>query len=59
MTPVFSVLALKLYVVSDKHMEEIERYVVLQYSRTSSAIIVNEARKVLFAQSSRIIENIS
>lgn len=58
MTPVFNVLASKPNVVSDEHMEEIERYVVLLYSRTSSASSVNEARKVLFAQSSRTIKNI-
>ena len=38
--------------------EEIERFVVVMYRRTSQAHKVNDARKQLFANSNRQIENI-
>ena len=43
--------------VSPDDLNEIERYVVLLYQRTSSLSHVNEARKQLFAQN-RKMENI-
>ena len=44
--------------ISDEFLEQIERFVVLLYSKTSEAIKVNESRQRVFAQSSRTIENI-
>ena len=44
--------------ISDRTMEVIERFVVLMYSRTSDLSRVNGARKQLFAQKSRSLENI-
>ena len=38
-------------------MPLIERFVVLLYSRTSTALTVNEARQELFSKKSRAIEN--
>ena len=34
--------------ITEADMEELERFVVLLYSRTSQIITVNDARKVLF-----------
>ena len=45
-------------VVQTKHMEEIERYVVLLYQRSSPIQQVNDARKQMFAHGNRNIENI-
>ena len=42
----------------DKFMDNLERFVVLMYDRTSSQEHVNEARKHLFAKKGRSIENI-
>ena len=39
-------------------LEKIERFIVIMYSRTCSASGVNGARKELFAQGSRTMENI-
>ena len=39
-------------------MEVLERYVVLMYDRTSEATEVNDARRQLFTQTSRTLENI-
>ena len=39
-------------------MPLIERFVVLLYSRTSTALTVNEARQEIFSKKSRAIENI-
>ena len=36
----------------------LERFLVLMYNRTSESITVNGARKQLFAQKSRTLENI-
>ena len=44
--------------ISDSTLEVIERFVVLMYSRTSDLGRVNDARKQLFAQKSRSLENI-
>ena len=44
--------------MSDRTLEVIERFVVLMYSRTSDLSRVNDARKQLFAQKSRSLENI-
>ena len=44
--------------VTDDDMDNIERFFVLLYSRTSSLKKVNEARKQLFAQGNRQSENI-
>ena len=42
----------------DAQMEVMERFTVLLYDRTSSVGEVNQARKVLFSQCGRKIENI-
>ena len=39
-------------------MEEIERFVVLLYSRTSQLLTVNAARKQLFSNRNRKLENL-
>ena len=44
--------------ISDRTLEVIERFVVLMYSRTSDLSRINNARKQLFAQKSRSLENI-
>ena len=44
--------------ISDRTLEVIERFVVLMYSRTSDLSRVNDAKKELFAQKSRSLENI-
>lgn len=44
--------------VRDDYMPLIERFIVLLYSRTSTALTVNEARQELFSKKSRAIENI-
>ena len=44
--------------ISDMTLEVIERFVVLMYSRTSALSRVNDARKQLFPQKSRSLENI-
>ena len=43
--------------ISDRTLDVIERFVVLMYSRTSDLSRVNDARKQLFAQKSRSLEN--
>ena len=44
--------------IPDNYMPLIERFVVLLYSRTRTALTVNEARQELFSKRSRVIENI-
>ena len=44
--------------ITDDYMEEIERYVVLLYSRTSQLLTVNAARKQLFSYGNRKLENL-
>jgi hypothetical protein len=44
--------------VSELSMSQVERFVVLMYDRTSDTMEVNEARKQLFTQKSRTLENI-
>jgi len=44
--------------ISETSMSLLERFVVLIYSRTSDIMGVNEARKQLFTQKSRSLENI-
>lgn len=44
--------------VSDRSMSLLERFVVLMYDRISESTHVNEARKQLFTQKSRTLENI-
>ena len=44
--------------ISDRTLEVIERFVLLMYSRTSDLSRVNDARKQLFGQKSRSLENI-
>ena len=44
--------------VNSDTLEKIERFIVIMYSRTCSASGVNGARKELFAQGSRTMENI-
>ena len=43
---------------TEADMEELERFVVLLYSRTSQFITVNDARKVLFSHGNRGLQNI-
>ena len=45
-------------VISDKSVDTIEGFLVLMYCRTSEISKVNDARKQLFAQKSRMLENI-
>lgn len=59
--PVFKRLSEAPHEITDEDMDQLERYVVLLYSRTSSLTkvnMVNEARKHLFAYGNRQIENI-
>jgi hypothetical protein len=44
--------------VIELSMSRVERFVVLMYDKTSDTIEVNEARKQLFTQKSRTLENI-
>ena len=44
--------------VSSETLEKIERFILIMYSRKCSASGLNEARKELFAQCSRTMENI-
>ena len=44
--------------VSELSLSRVERFVVLMYDRTSDTMEVNEARKQLFTQKSRTLENI-
>ena len=44
--------------VSEESRLLLERFVVLMYDRTSECVEVNEARKHLFSQKSRTLENI-
>lgn len=44
--------------ISDEEFADIERFVVLLYSKTSAQRDVNKARQELFAKSSRTLENI-
>jgi len=44
--------------VSERSMSLLERFVVLMYDRTSDSMQVNDARKQLFTQKSRTLENI-
>ena len=44
--------------IGEESMVLLERFVILMYDRTSDIIEVNEARKYLFTQKSRSIENI-
>ena len=57
--PLFQKLASAPVSVSEADIEEIERFVVVMYSRTSPAHTVNDARKQLVANNNRQIENIS
>ena len=43
--------------VSELSKSQLERFVVLMYDRTSETTEVNEARKQLFTQKSRALEN--
>lgn len=44
--------------LSELSLSQLERFVVLIYDRTSACLDVNEARKQLFTQRSRLLENI-
>ena len=44
--------------ISDRSMSLLERFVVLMYDRISESTDINEARKQLFTQKSRTLENI-
>ena len=43
---------------SNESMELLERFMALMYNRTSEATEVNDARRQLFTQKSRTLENI-
>jgi len=57
LTPIFLRLSRAPTQISPHEMEQIERYVVLLYQRTSAVSHVNEARKQLFTHN-RKMENI-
>lgn len=57
-TEVFQRLSTTPDEVTDADLKELERYVVLLYSRTSQLTDVNEARKHLFSYCNRNLENI-
>ena len=57
-TDAFIDLSLQPTCVNSDTLEKIERFIVIMYSRTCSASGVNGARKELFAQGSRTMENI-
>ena len=57
-TDAFLDLSLQPTCVNSDTLEKIERFIVIVYSRTCSASGVNGARKELFAQGSRTMENI-
>ena len=57
-TEAFEELVHMTYPISDRTLEVIERFVALMYSRTSDLSRVNYARKQLFSQTSRSLENI-
>ena len=57
-TEAFESLLLMEEEISETVMSVLERYVVLLYDRTSDLVQVNDARKQLFAQKSRSLENI-
>ena len=44
--------------ISESSMSMLEQFVVLLYDRTSDLVRVNDARKWLFTQKSRSLENI-
>ena len=56
--PVFKRFSSPLLSVTDEDFKVVERYIILLYSKTSSHASVNEARKHLFSQGNRQIENI-
>ena len=57
-TPLFYAVSTMLSSVTEEYCQELERFVVLLYSRTCPLKRVNEARQSLFAQGNIIIENI-
>ena len=57
-TALFSLLSQTPEEVTDSDMGEIERFVVLLYSRTLQVTTVNAARKQLFSYSNRKLKNI-
>ena len=57
-TEAFEHLLLMVDNVSDLVMSVLERFVVLLYDRTSDQVSVNNARKLLFTQKSRSLENL-
>jgi len=58
LTTVFGCLSHTPEAISDNHMKEIERFVVLLYSHTSQILTVNTARKQLFSYGNRKLENL-
>ncbi len=58
LTPLFVKLSSKPQQVTDDDMEQLERFVIVMYSRTSPILKVNEARKYMFAHGNRQIENV-
>ena len=44
--------------IDESILDHIERFIVVMYSKTCSLTSVNEARRELFTQGSRTIENI-
>lgn len=57
-TDTFAALAATPNEISDAQMEVLERFVILQYSRTTSQTNINHVRQELFAKGNRALENI-
>jgi len=57
-TATFSMLSNSTVQISEDMIANIERYIVLLYSRSSDAYRVNEARRELFVRGTRLLENI-
>ena len=58
-TDTFNRFSCEITEMKDDVFEMIEMFVVLLYSRTCNTKLVNEARRILFSQGNRQIENIS
>ena len=57
-TPVFLKLSHKPSEITEDDITLLETFIVVMYSRTCNTETVNEARKILFAQENRTIDNI-
>ena len=58
-TPAFSALAVRPDANTiNEHLQQLEHFVVLVFDRTSTDVTVNEARKILFSQKGRSMDNL-